>query len=183
MTDARVERATRALHAMFTQARGFPCFAPQDDTAGMMSLRASGHATAPDVHVFVHVGKLGVQPVRDLSAHIADTTHALIVYVDTITSHAREEVRRLADGVRTIETFDLSTLQFNLMDHICVPPHKAMLPREVRGLGLVSEHLPDLLRTDPVARWHNWSPGTVVRTTMANPEGHGFYEYRRVAAA
>ena len=176
----RIERAMRTLRTMFVGARGFPSVASAEETNGMVGMWATGHATKPDVRVFIHAGKLGIQPVRDLSTHITACTHVIIVYVGTITSHAREELKRLRGGVRTIETFKLGSLQFNIMDHVCVPPQAAIRQQEVRTLGLVSEQLPELLRIDPVARWHNWGPGTVVRTTLSNPEGHSFHEYRRV---
>ena len=179
MSDPRLDRVTASLRAMFTEARGYAAFDPVSDIGGITRFRATGHPTDPDVHVFVYTGKLGVQVLRSLVPVLTECAHAMVVYSHTITSQARQELQRLATG-RVIETFNLYALQFNLMAHVCVADHCALAAPAIRALGLVSEQLPDLLRSDPVARWHHWLPGTVVRTTMSNPEGHPFYEYRKV---
>ena len=179
MADPCLDRAAASLHSMFTEARGFATFEAVSDIAGTSRFLATGHATAPDVHVFVYAGKLGVQVLRSLAPVLLGCAHAMVAYGHTITSHARLELKRLAVG-RVIETFNLYALQFNLMAHVCVADHCALAAPAIRALGLVSAQLPDLLRSDPVARWHHWLPGTVVRTTMSNPEGHTFYEYRKV---
>ena len=94
---------------MFTEARGystFECATPA--ITGMTRFRASGHAEQPDVHVFIVMDKLGVQALRALAPVITECAHTCIVYVQSITSHARQEMAKFT-GV--IETFDLSTVQ------------------------------------------------------------------------
>ena len=121
--------------------------------------------------------KLGIKPLRELEPLFDGPDRVMVVYRDVITSFAKTHLQKLGSDV---ETFEIGELQFNIMRHCLVSCMHVVSPREVRALGLPVDALPGLLSSDPVARWHNWPRGTVVKVRKASPEGHEYFEYRTV---
>lgn len=115
--------------------------------------------------------KLGVGVLRQ---HVDE--RVVFVHVGGITPSAQ---RMLQEHPR-VEAFARSELQFDLMKHCLVPPTTLVSTDEVRRIGLVASELPTLLATDPVARWHAWGPGAVVRVTLTAPDGYTYDIYRTV---
>ena len=141
-------------------------------------------AGAPDIRVVFVEKTFGIKAIRDLQGRLSTSQcrHLLVVHNQPITSFAKKEVVEMQkkDGM-VVETFATDDLQFDLTSHVLVPRHTVVKPAHVASMGASPEDLPVLLASDPVARWHHWGPGTVVRVRLTNPEGHEYDEYRRVA--
>ena len=124
----------------------------------------------------------------DLFAAIEDATHVLVVLpqkpqATTTRSIAAEAATR---GV-TVEFFEITVLQYNVMRHKYVPRHERVPPEEVPALlrtyFLKSKfHLPVILETDPVARYLAMRPGDVVRITRPSANA-GVAVFYRVCKA
>ena len=172
------QRARTTLHALLRD-RGYKTVRDLPD-GNLRAVQGPRDKSASILVVFITQGKLGIKPLRALADTIDTEDHLIIVYNRTITSFARQEFDRMQEAGKHVETFDVHKLQFNLMDHVLVPPHMAATPTQARSRGLVPDKLPIMLRSDPVARWFDWGKGTIVKVTLSSPEGHSMDEYRIV---
>lgn len=167
--------ATLPPHEWSTVGRGRA--AVSSSLGALLKARAADaarHGTAFEAPSIAFVpGKLGIAEVR------RHTTPTLIVHTGGVTPSA---AKALVGSDVGIEAFHVNDLQFDLMSHVLVPPARSLTAREVDDLGVAPSDLPRLLSTDPVARWHGWRPGVVVRVTLAaSSDGYSYPIYRTVA--
>lgn len=124
--------------------------------------------------------KTGVKTIRAVEAELLrhGTSHAILISRDGCTSFSMKEMN---DSRTTIETFKKTDLSFNVSKHVLVPAHRALSPDEKRELlsrlRLKAGDLPRMKASDPVARYYNFTPGTVVRIErqVANLEPGVYY--------
>ena len=109
--------------------------------------------------------RTGIQEVRDVASQYPGRRILTV-------SHGGATPYLLAKGSDelecAIECFRVQELLRNITRHHLVPRHTVLPANEVPGIlrkyGVVdSECLPGLLTSDPVARYHGWIAGTVVR--------------------
>ena len=172
---ADVQRAHRVIEAM-VRRRGYTAVERRADG----HLQCTGGPRAPLLVLFLTaMPKLGIKPLRAIE-DLLEANRCMIVYRGSITTFAKQH---LATNAATVETFSLEEVQIDLMEHVLVPPHRALKMEEVRRRGLVVGKLPALLTTDAVVRWHAWPRRTVVEVTRVSSEGHEYKDYRAVVAA
>ena len=168
-----VSKVKDTLQCMFARRPGYGKMREMNDTM----LHVESTSDHPPVCILLFECRIGIGDIR---THILNAVDAHIVIVHGgITSSAVRALRGMRNG-RVIEEFTMQFLQFDIMKHILVAPHRAISTKEVSILGLGTEKLPILLESDPVARYHGWSTGTVVEITLDSSEGHQFLDYRVV---
>lgn len=129
-----------------------------------------GRGGGVDYNVFVHgEERVGVKYAR---AVCEEGVRAVVVSLAGPTPFTRRECRGDA-----VQFFTARELYVNITRHHLVPKHEvAPPPAHVDG-GV--EALPRLLDSDPVARYHDWPVGTVVRV-LRHFGGHEPVPYYRV---
>lgn len=124
------------------------------------------------LHVIFHVDddKVGIKVLRDLMDQIGrgEFDALLVVSRDGPTPFTRRDI----GNATNIEFFCFSELQIDLMKFAIVPRHTALTKDEIDEVKKRyhidnNDKWPKLRRTDPVARYYNWEPGTVVRIDRA----------------
>jgi DNA-directed RNA polymerase I, II, and III subunit RPABC1 len=137
---------------------------------------------------FPEAEKVGVAYIRDMfdaMASINACTVGVIVYVDSITPFAKQEIRKLcAQYSIDMQSFKRLHLQFNLTRHTKVPPHTILSKEEKDQLlmryNVPLEKLPYLPLSDPIAQYYGAKKGQVMQVQRTSPEGHPYYIYRCV---
>ena len=128
----------------------------------------------------VDEAKLGIKQLRD----VVDVPehHAIVVFRESITCFARKQLDAMAsENLRDVETIPLTHLQFDVTQHVLVPPHRVVPPTVLQKKGVPPHTLPIIRMCDPIVRWYHWPAGTIVCVTKSNPEGHQYEDYRVVA--
>ena len=182
VSDMQLRRVKATLRSMM-RTRGYKDMVRCKDSPHRVYRATKGDGDPRGVMIVMCVSepKLGIKALRDIQERVADEEHLLIIYNVSMTSFAKQHLEKLAVEGTIVETFAVGQLQFDIMRHALVPPHKEVSARCVRKLGVTPEQLPVILATDPVVRYFRWPRGTIVRVTLANPEGHEYYDYRVVA--
>lgn len=143
------------------------------------------HPTLPPcVLLWPFEEKLRVTTIRDQMiawAQERNCKHLIIVYSESVTTCAQTYLRSRANAHPRIETCSLDFLQFNLLQHRMVPPHRILSAQEksrlLKELGDVE--LPKILyQIDPVAVFLGCRPGQVVEILRPSPEGFLYPAYR-----
>ena len=131
--------------------------------------------------------KLRIGPVREICDYAKDcrASHFIIVFTEQITSFTKTHIThyRVDNNVK-IETFSLPQLQFNVVEHEMVPPHKLLKDDEKREVlkkyRVTPEQLPRILLSDPIAKYYGARVGQVFEITNASPLGFFYPSYRIV---
>lgn len=88
-------------------------------------------------------------------------TRSIIVYRSSVTSTAKKSIETLEYN---FELFGLNELQVNITQHRLVPPHHRVTEEERKMLEeKFKGKLPQILTTDPVARYYNFQRGEYIR--------------------
>jgi DNA-directed RNA polymerase subunit H (RpoH/RPB5) len=130
--------------------------------------------------------KLNVPSVRTMCDYAKEKRcqHFIIVFVDTITPFARQFIAnyRLPPNSTHIETFHIGTLQYNLLEHDLVPPHRVLTEDEVKAVekkfGIVRTKFPKMLLTDPVSKILGLRINQMVEIIRDHPSGFEYTMYR-----
>jgi DNA-directed RNA polymerase I, II, and III subunit RPABC1 len=82
-----------------------------------------------------------------------------------------------------LQFFHLSELQFNPTKHQLVPQHRKLSPEETTEIMtkyLIKSklHMPIILKTDVIAKWHGLKQGDVVEIIRYNENSGKSYYYR-----
>jgi DNA-directed RNA polymerase I, II, and III subunit RPABC1 len=137
-------------------------------------------ARRPDVEAFA------ASLTEDHDAGGAVARGIMIVGCDGLTTQAAQYLRDFnaaaaaaASGSPILECFTLRELRFNIMDHYLMPDYTvlASLPPEV---GVDRAALPQMLSTDPVARYLGLRPGALLRVVRPNASAGRDVTYRHV---
>jgi DNA-directed RNA polymerase subunit H (RpoH/RPB5) len=82
-----------------------------------------------------------------------------------------------------LQFFQLNELQFNPTKHQLVPPHRKLTPEE--GTEIMTKylvksklHMPIILKTDVIAKWHGLKQGDLVEIIRYNENSGKSYYYR-----
>jgi DNA-directed RNA polymerase subunit H (RpoH/RPB5) len=130
--------------------------------------------------ISVSDSKLNTNTVKDLVAILEENclNHAIIVFNDTITSGARKIIELAEQSHKiVIETFNRNELQYNITTHRLQPLFEKCTPQEVSEIkSTCGTKLPIMLKTDPIARFYNYSRGDIIKIIRRN----SFVSYRIV---
>lgn len=126
----------------------------QESSASGRVLLVSGERPAIDVYLCTE-DRVGVRVGRGLiEANRGQNRRLVMVSLDGPTVMTRKE----CEG--EIQFLLAKDLCYNVMRHALVPTHTVVTEEE---LPCPPHQLPKLLDTDPVARYHDWPVGTLVR--------------------
>ena len=92
----------------------------------------------------------------------SETTSAIIIYPDDITSAAK----KMLQGLHTmkIELFATSELQTNITKHVLVSQHQKLNQEEKADfIKRMGHDIPIIYKGDPVSRFYNFEKGDIVR--------------------
>ncbi len=75
------------------------------------------------------------------------------------------------EGIIPLEVWLYGQLSINPMKHSLVPPHKQLSSKDKEVLrkewkikeGELKTHLPKISSNDPIVRWFNWEPGSLIK--------------------
>ena len=122
----------------------------------------------PDVFVyFAAEAKVLVKKMREYIQHMQDSqvSHAIIVFGQQITTAAKREVPLHFQ----LEFFQVTELIKNITKHQLVPKHER-IASEIEVQKILSQYklagkhlLPRFEKTEPIVRYYNWPPGSVIR--------------------
>jgi len=106
-----------------------------------------------------------------------EISHGIVVY-EGITSAVKKLLVNTAELNMTIESFDASTLRYNLTFHRLVPPHTKVSDEEATVLKQKygATNFPILKSSDAVARFYGFKKGDVIKIIRKT----GFVAYRIV---
>jgi len=112
--------------------------------------------------------RVGIQHVRDAAQRHAQQRLILVSKMGPTAFLASALQKHSQVGDNSVEVFTFAQLRQNITHHRSVPRHVVVAPQAVaevlRSHGIDDPAaLPKLLLTDPVARYYQWPPGTVVR--------------------
>lgn len=116
--------------------------------------------------------KLGIALLRTYVTvfEAYDVKHALVFVRISITPQANQNKKLLLHNLNMrVEMLTLSELNFDIMKHVKVPPHRKLNVDEVRQLQLDTDKQQLLLASDPVSRYMGLLPGDVVEITRHTP--------------
>ena len=113
--------------------------------------------------------KVGINSVKTIASHLEsyNTSHCIVLYNTNITVFAKNEIKKLQDEGKTIELFMYSELIYNITKHSLVPKHELLSKEQkmqiMKLYKVTDKHLPQMLKTDPVARYFNAKPGNLFK--------------------
>lgn len=113
--------------------------------------------------------KVGVNHMKDIKAALESNNlkHTIIVYNQSITSFAKQYIDEMIQENIRVEIFKQSELYFNITKHDIVPKHTLLTSREknelVRTLRIIPTQLPQIKRTDAMAKYMGLVKGDVVK--------------------
>lgn len=122
--------------------------------------------------------RVGIHSVREIEDCMKreQVNDAIVVVRESITRKAQQAIleltrARTADETKQqqvkkkIQVFTQEELVFNITTHQDVPPHRLLSRAEVEQLlnryKCALEDLPELLVTDPIAKYYGWKRGNV----------------------
>ena len=107
-----------------------------------------------------------------------EIAHGIIIYEGTPTSVVKSIIANMPDIDMNIELFSADDLQFNITKHYLVPQHIRLSKEEAKNFKekYDAKNIPVLLRTDPVAKFYDFSKGDIVKIIRKG----GFVSYRIV---
>ena len=125
--------------------------------------------------------KVGMDEARQIEkvALALNIRELIIVSIDGVTSFSS---KLLGEVIPHITTFTESELGCNIYDHAIVPRQVALGVHETSTFfskfRLSLEQLPTMRKSDPVAKYHGWQVGTIVRCRRVfgfGIEPHDYY--------
>ena len=130
--------------------------------------------------------KLAVQTARDIAqcwtTHCAKLSDVVVVCTEGLTSVARHSL----NVIENLQMFDHTELVVNYTKHKLVPQQEALSAEEVKALlgayRLKSSQLPSMSKQDPIAKFHGWAPGTIVKCTKYLGQAREKYVSYRVVS-
>lgn len=119
---------------------------------------------------------------QDVKKHFdAEFECYILVSREKVTS---TNVKSIEDYSKNIQIYELKELQFNITKHVLVPKHE-VIKDETEIVRLIEMHhlksrnqFPILLKTDPVAKYLNAKPGSIIKVTRYSPTSGEHIVYR-----
>jgi DNA-directed RNA polymerases I, II, and III subunit RPABC1 len=95
---------------------------------------------------------------------IKEGQNCILITYSKLSPDALKEVASLGSRIQVLH---FNQLAINLSNHILVPPHIALSPKEAlefeNSRGIKRKLLPQIKRTDPMRIWYNWPKDTIIR--------------------
>ncbi|GLT94622.1 hypothetical protein SLE2022_123510 [Rubroshorea leprosula] len=120
--------------------------------------------------VFMGTVEIRVPTIRALSSQIVgkESLNGLILILQSkMNSFARKEIEKQFSF--KVEIFQITDLLVNISKHFLVPTHEILSSEEKKELlkkhQLDDKQLPQLLQTDPIAKYYGLEKGQVVKLT------------------
>jgi len=90
-----------------------------------------------------------------------DASHCIVAYVEK--THVVDETLKslkISDQIK-FEIFNIKNLQYIVVDHV-LQPKFSLFPKTELG-RIAPKNLPEMLKTDPVARYYDYESGSVIQ--------------------
>lgn len=112
--------------------------------------------------------KVSIGHVKECIAFMTavNCAHGVIVYEDTVTPMVKKLVEN--NGIIRLELFSADELGFNITKHRLVPKHEQASGDELEHLKKYMDRIPNMLVSDPVARFHGFDRGTLVKVSRSD---------------
>jgi DNA-directed RNA polymerase subunit H len=144
------------------------------------------------VYVHYYLGK-GIRPSNideiiddlfNIEQVLVKTDTLIIIVKDDINEPITNEIKHIweKDGI-FITMISIKRLQFNILDHLLVPPHRVMTSTEVEivkkkyNISHLTE-FPEISRFDPVSQVIGIRPGQICEITRSSKTAITSYYYR-----
>jgi DNA-directed RNA polymerase I, II, and III subunit RPABC1 len=132
--------------------------------------------------------KSGVKTINKLQEFVNEhkSSHVIFIYKNSITVFAKNAIKEFSETYNiSIEMFYVNELMFNVTKHIFVPQHEILSDIEKRETMIRLrckdiKKFPQMLTTDPVARYFNMKKGQLVRITRPSETCGKYISYRVV---
>jgi DNA-directed RNA polymerases I, II, and III subunit RPABC1 len=107
--------------------------------------------------------KVSIGHVKECIAFMTtvECTHGIVVYENNVTPMVKKLVEN--NGIIRLELFSVEELGFNVTKHRLVPRHERATGAETVQLKMHIDKIPFMLVSDPVARFHGFERGTLVK--------------------
>lgn len=127
-----------------------------------------------------------LKEVEDLQKHYNTTSFIIVVQEmpsSTTMNTLMEKDKALQTSGGMMQVFQVKELMYNPSKHVLVPKHEKLSEDEVKAvlekyLVKSKAQLPQIHKTDIMARWLGLRHGDVVRITRYNPTSGEYYYYR-----
>ena len=132
--------------------------------------------------------KSGVKTITKLQQLVNEhkSSHVIFIYKHSITIFAKNAIKEFSETYNIhIEMFFVNELMFNVTKHILVPKHEILSDKEKQETMMCLrckdiKKFPQMLTTDPVARYFNMKKGQLVRITRPSETSGKYISYRVV---
>lgn len=132
--------------------------------------------------------KIGVRHIRQYYDRMIELEifRAILVVRESITSFAKNEILSFAnsDNPVNMEVFLDTYLMFDITEHELVPKHELLTDDEKNEVlvkhGIKPLQLPVLRAQDPISRFYDFKPNSVVKITRLSETGGYSINYRVV---
>ena len=126
--------------------------------------------------------RTGIKTMRPLMEVMGEHDSYLLISIDGPTPFCKKEIPES----EYVQYFLAKELIHNISRHALVPPHRALSAQEadevLQRYAAVPKQLPLLLMQDPVRRYYNFAPSTIVEIARTGISQEASMYYRRVAA-
>lgn len=141
-----------------------------------------GSNSIEDIYIFFSENKLNKVIIKDYISLICSTNikHVIILYHSNITSSAKGIINQITDI--NIELFLFKELRINITKHRLVPLHEKVTDPQILATfnKKYKTKLPILLKSDPIARFYNFTRGDVIKITRYINTPNKYILYRIV---
>ncbi len=112
--------------------------------------------------------KVSIGHVKECIAFMTtvNCTHGVVVYEDSVTPMVKKLVEN--NGIIRLELFSVDELGFNITKHRLVPKHEKATDSDLEQVKKYLDKIPSMLASDPVARFHGFDRGTLVKVSRSD---------------
>lgn len=119
------------------------------------------------------IPKLNIEEIEYLAESLDSLkiNHALIVYTGVQTPAAKSALENMSKNNYFVECFHVGDLQINPTKHILVPKHELLdkvSSNKIKSQTNDGKDLPNILKSDVIARYYNYKHGQVIKITRAD---------------
>lgn len=127
---------------------------------------------------------IGVKSIRLFCERIKNEgfSRVLMILNGKLTPHAKQAVSSINSNNDLIEYFSENELIVNITHHMLVPKHEILTKSESKSLlerySIKFEHLPKILKNDPVAKYLGLQRSEIVKIIRVSETSGKFITYR-----
>lgn len=151
---------------------------------GVLTIRAKRNGVLLLVF-FPEESKLNVPALREMTDFAKEkfSNTFIIVFKDKITTFARNFIQSYkAEEHVNVESFHISTLQYCILEHALVPPHRILQKNEeeavLKKYRAEKADFPTILMVDAVAKYLGVRLGNMIEIQREHPSGFMYNVYR-----